>query len=221
MNRILALPLLALTFLSAPSSVDAGQTELQQDWQWDRGVPEDRRWHDGVLQVKTQPGRIWGGDGNRNLLVAKQPIGRGGEAVADIELLDATGKFEQCGLLVYVHDDLFVKLVVEHIDGEHYVVMAWEKSGRGQVIAKTKISEPRAQLRLRVSGDQVQGFWRLAEDEAWRAAASCEFSSQQPRKFALFSQDGEPDQRRWAVIRELSWHPQAGGPSEVAPSSAD
>ena len=105
----------------------------------------------------------WGGEGNRNLLVAKQQIGPGGEAVADIALAGATGKFEQCGLLIYVHDELFVKQVVEHIDGHHYVVMAWEKTGRGQVIAKTKINQSRAQLRLRVSGDRVEGFWRPAE----------------------------------------------------------
>lgn len=205
MNRAWILPVAFLFLSTAAHGQPAGPDELQQRWQWDRSVPEDRTWTDGALKIRTQPGRIWAGDGNRNLLIAKQPIGESGEAVADIELARAVGRWEQCGLLVYVDDDAFVKLVVEHIDGKHYVVMAWERPDGRRVIAKKEITDNRAQLRLRVAGDAVRGSWRLTGSDRWQPAAQHEFASERPRKFALFSQDGDPQQRRWAIIRRLSW----------------
>ncbi|MCZ6674609.1 MAG: hypothetical protein O7C75_16900, partial [Verrucomicrobia bacterium] len=151
--------------------------------------------------------RIWAGERSKNLLLAKNPTGERALTLADVELVDAIGKWEQCGLLVYLNDDSFVKLVVEHIDGPHFVVMAQEFDKKRIVLAKIEIPGNRAQLRLEVDGDTVRGYWRLVENKSWHAAASTPSLDIETQRFGLFSQDGPREEKRFALIRQLSWNP--------------
>ena len=179
-------------------------TALEEDWKWIRESSSEWSLEEGILKLRTQPDRIWAGEGSKNLLITKLPIGERAQAFADVELVDAIGKWEQCGLLVYQDDDHFVKLIVEHSDGPHFVVMAHELGGKRKVVTKTEIPVNRAQLRLEVEGDEVRGYWRLSESEPWQLASATPSPDLETRRFGLFSQDGPRDEERYALVRQLS-----------------
>lgn len=183
-----------------PSSSD-----LSRDWHWLRESPDEWSLEGEALKLRTQPDRIWAGEGAKNLLVANALCGGSASAAADVALVDAVGKFEQCGLLVYVDDDTFVKLVVEHIEGLHYVVMGQEIQKQRKVLAKIEIPDSRARLRFEIEGGQVRGFWRVDEDGGWKGAAVTQSPNAETQRFALFSQDGPRDVSGYAYVRSLSW----------------
>jgi hypothetical protein len=180
-------------------------TVLPEGWQWDRPVAGHAQLQGEAIKLTTEVGRIWAGEGSKNRIITRQPIGDQARLFAEIELLDAVGKWEQCGLLVYQHDDSFVKLVVEHIDASHYVVMAWEVADRRKVLAKLEIPGARAELSLEVKGTTIRGSWRSDSKQPWNLAAETDLPRAQKRYFAIFSQDADPDRRRHALVRGLRY----------------
>jgi hypothetical protein len=200
-----ALASVCLMFLFTANVAGLDQEQLNAHWEWIRESPSEWSLENGVLRFRTQPDRIWAGSGSRNLLVARKPFPEKAAAVADVELVEAINEFEQCGLLVYEHDDAFVKLILEHIDGLHYVVMAWEGKGEGKVIAKIEVPASRVELKYEVDGSQVTGFWRLPGKTDWNKAAECASPTSNPPRFALFTQDGPREEKRWALVRKLEW----------------
>ncbi len=187
-----------------PRVEETSVVELPAGWRWDRPVPAHAQRRGDAIQMRTEAGRIWAGEGSQNRIITKAPIGDVADASAEIELVDAVGKWEQCGLLVYQHDDSFVKLVVEHIDGEHFVVMAREIGKQREVLAKIEIPHAVALLRLRVNGTNVSGFWR-SDSQDWKSAAETELPREKSRHFAVFSQDGDADNPRHAMVRGLRY----------------
>jgi len=86
--------------------------------------------------------------------------------------------------------------------------MAIEAENSRQVLAKIEIDGARAQLSLRVSGSRVSGVWRYHSDQPWRLASETDLRREQARHFAIFSQDGDPANPRYALVRGLRYTPQ-------------
>jgi regulation of enolase protein 1 (concanavalin A-like superfamily) len=198
-----------LVFTAVFSTVFAFDAEvLTSEWKWVREDPKE--WclqDDGSLRLRTQPGGVWGGkDDAENVLVRKTPVG-GGPAImeATVTLEDPIRKWEQAGLLVYVDDKQFVKLIVEFIDGEYYVVMAREFEKKGKVVAKIVTGAKTARLRYEVEGDSVKGLFKTdLASKKWKEAAMTKLPAKLDRRFALFTQTGPPDEVRWATIRDVT-----------------
>jgi len=188
-----------------PKSPADALVDLPDGWRWDRAIANHARRDGDAIQLTTETGRIWAGKGSQNRIITKTPIGESAEAFADVELVEAAGKWEQCGLLVYQHDDSFVKLVVEHIDGKHYVVMAIEADSRRKVLAKIEIKNSRAELSFQVAGSRVRGVWRSDVSQTWQQAAETMMNREKKRYFAVFSQDADPKQPRHALLRGLRY----------------
>lgn len=221
MIRVVVLSALFLTWACCwpigsagePTTPDAANDQrsslapLPDGWRWDRPVALHAQRQGDAIRLRTETARIWAGEGNENRIITDQPLGDTAKAFAEIELVDAVGKWEQCGLLVYQHDDSFVKLVVEHIDGKHYVVMAIEAEDKRKVLAKIEIVNARAQLSLHLNGSQVSGYWRANSTQPWDAASETELRREKARRFAVFSQDGDPANPRFALVRGLRYTP--------------
>ena len=191
-----------------PAGVSALDEEaLREEWRWIREDAEEWKLADeGVLRIRTQPGRIWAEREEKaeNLLVRRAPVGTKGDIEITVKLVDPGNKYELAGLVLYVDDDRFVKFVVEYIDGETFVVMGREFAGeKRKVLAKTLIKGKGAQLRLEVEGDKVKGSWKPADEKAteWTPAAEAEIPAELTRSFAIFTQDGPADEVRWAEVR--------------------
>ena len=185
---------------------------LQGGWQWVREDKDQWRIRDNALEVHSQPGRIWGGNDAKNLLLARHPTAP--EMAARVSVAHKPKeKWEQAGLLWYLDDDNFVKLISEQIDGKMYVVTACELAGRGKVVGKIVVPSANLQLRLKVQSHRVTGQWRLDDDDDWSDEGTCDFkvpaSAEGKPRFGLFTQNGPKDQVRWVrfdsfVIAEVT-----------------
>ena len=176
---------------------------LQPGWQWVREDAAEWRIRDDHLEVRSQPGRIWSGNDAKNLLLRSPPEGE--ELAATVSVAhEPAGQWEQAGLLWYVDDDRFVKLISEHIDGEMYVVTACEQQNRGTVVGKVKVPSANIQLRLLVQGRRVTGQWRLEPGDAWSDAGTVEFTVPDRPRFGLFTQCGSADEVRWVRFDDFA-----------------
>jgi acetyl esterase/lipase/regulation of enolase protein 1 (concanavalin A-like superfamily) len=176
---------------------------LQDGWQWVREDKSEWRISDNQLEVRSQPGRIWGGNDAKNVLL-RRPL-KPPHLAASVSVAHKPGeKWEQAGLLWYVDDDNFVKLISEHIDGKMYAVTAREQGGKGSVVGKIEVPSANLQLRLRVQAGRVTGQWRLKSDDTWSDAGTCEFGVQGDPRFGLFTQNGPPNETRWVRFDDFS-----------------
>jgi regulation of enolase protein 1 (concanavalin A-like superfamily) len=175
---------------------------LPTAWQWIREDANEWRIQDGKLVVRSQPGRIWGGNDGKNVLLVA-PV-QGGSVDARISVAHQPKElYEQAGLLWYVDDDNFVKLISEHIEGKMYVVVAREERGKGKVIGKIEVPTSDLQLRLKVEGQTVSGQWRVKDQDDWRNAGTCSFEVDGQRRFGIFTQNGPADVTRWVSFDEF------------------
>jgi regulation of enolase protein 1 (concanavalin A-like superfamily) len=175
-------------------------------FRWDKPVPEDVVRDKAGLILRNQAGRIWAGEGNRNRLLTIEPVAPGAAVTIDLELQNASHKYEQAGLVLHRNDDTFVKFVVEHIDGVHYVVMGREIDGKRKVLAKIAIEGARADLRLQMRDGQAIAQWRpgdAADSAPWRDAGATIYPGEKRWRFGVFSQDANPDRPGSALIRKI------------------
>lgn len=195
-----------LLILSVVMSASAGDTNvlfaddfdgrLADGWQWVREDAKEWRLRDKQLEVRSQPGRIWGGNDAKNVLLA--PWLKATEMAASVSVAHKPAeKYEQAGPLWYIDDDNFVKLISEHIDGKMYVVIAREQQGKGTVVGKIEVPRADFQLRLVVKSDHVVGQWRLESSDRWSEAGDCEFVAKGRPRFGLFTQNGPASEFRW------------------------
>ncbi|MBC8876498.1 MAG: DUF1349 domain-containing protein [Planctomycetes bacterium] len=196
-----ALVLSSLLLLGAGASgdelfEDSFDKEVKPAWKWIRPDADEWRIVDGQLQVRSQFGRIWGGNDAKNVLVVRPSKTDKVEARVNVAH-EPKEKWEQAGLLWYVDDDNFVKFISEQIDGKMYAVICREQGGRGRVCGKVVAPSGNMQLRLIVRGKNVTGQWRIKETDPWSDSGSCEFDVPGDRYFGLFTQNGPKDQVRW------------------------
>jgi len=199
MIHALVLSSLLLTEAGAGGDVLFEETfdgELQSAWKWIRPDADEWRLRDNELQVRSQFGRIWGGNDAKNVLVIRPAKTDNVEARVRVAHAPKE-KWEQAGLLWYVDDDNFVKVISEQIDEKMYAVICREQGGRGQVFGKVEAPSADMQLGLVVQGNRVTGKWRLKETDPWSDAGSCQFDAPGDRYFGLFTQNGPQDQLRW------------------------
>ena len=182
----------------------SGET-LKPGWSWVREEPSEWRLRDGALELRAQPGKIWSGNDAKNVMLWAPPAE--GNFVAEVSVTQkADQKWEQVGLLWYAHDDQFVKLISEFIDGENFVVMARESrdtNEKNQVFAKIPIPAPDVRLRLEVRGDEVKSLYQLPGSTEWKEAATCALKGRDKARFGLFTQNGPAEQVHWARLKNF------------------
>lgn len=197
-NRIIATPNTQRT--------EAKLVNPPQGFRWDKPVVGHATRDKAGLHLRNQAGRIWAGKGNRNRLLTKETVVNGDAVTVDLELRNALHKYEQAGLVLHQNDDAFVKFVVEHINGVHYVVMGRELEGKRKVLAKIEIMGSRADLRLRLKDGQVLAQWRpggAADSAPWRDASTSAYPGEGVWHFGVFSQDANPDRPGSALVRKI------------------
>lgn len=200
-----SLILSALFLLAADTDVlleDNFDRKLQAGYQWVREDKSEWRIEDGKLVVRSQPGGVWGHNNAKNVLLCKAlPV----QDMAARVLVshEPKEKYEQAGLLWYIDDDNFVKLISEQIEGKMYIVLAREVKGRGKVISKIEVPAANLELRLKVESDGVTGQWRLKDGDDWSNCDKFVFDAKGQPRFALFTQSGSEEIVRWVRFDRL------------------
>lgn len=184
---------------------DDFRSSLAEGWRWVREDPEGWRVKGGALEIRAQPGNMWGEANNaRNVLVRAAPdTSEGAVEVSVVVENRPTEQFEQANLVWYYDDSHMVKLGQELVDGQLSIVMGREESDRAQTLAVIPNEAYRVHLRFRVRGDRIRGQFRSAGDAEWRDAGSCDLPVNGAPKVSLQTYQGPDREERWVRFTEF------------------
>lgn len=186
---------------------DTFKEKLADGWTWLREDPDAWRVGDAGLEVRVQPGNMWGpANDAKNVLLrpapdpAKSPV----EVTASVEN-KATGQWEQVDLVWYYDDGHMVKLGLEMVDQRLCVVMGREQDDKTQTVAIIPIDSTRVELRLAVGGTRIKGRFKLPDGD-WRDAGECEVSAAEGKspQVSLQFYMGPPNVEHWARVSEVT-----------------
>ena len=133
--------------------------KLADGWTWVREDPKAWRVTDAGLEIRIQPGNMWGGANNaKNVLVRPVPD----PATQPLEISvtvsnQPTEQYEQVDLVWYYDDSHQVKIGLEQVDKEFCLVMGREEKDRTQTIAKPRVEALNLDVRIHVAGDKQKG----------------------------------------------------------------
>jgi regulation of enolase protein 1 (concanavalin A-like superfamily) len=208
-----AVRLLSLLVLSAFGSASAAEVvftdefkgKLGDGWTWVREDPKGWRVSAQGLEVRLQPGNMWGGGNNaRNVLVRPAPEPAQGEVEVSVTVENRpTEQYEQVDLVWYYDDSHMVKLGQELVDGKLSIVMGREEADRTRTIAILPLDTFSVRVRFVVSGHRLRGSYRPAGTEAWREAGECDLPVHGPPKVSLQFYQGPANVERWAKVNEF------------------
>jgi len=173
--------------------------KLADGWTWVREDPKAWRVTEEGLEVRLQPGNMWGGANNaKNVLVrpvpdpAKQPL-----EVSVTVSNKPTEQYEQVDLVWYYDDSHQIKIGQEQVDGFLCLVMGREEKDQTRTIAKPRIDALKLEVRFLVSGDKLKGQYRPAGEKEWKDAGGCTLPVKGEPKVSLQVYQGPANAERW------------------------
>jgi regulation of enolase protein 1 (concanavalin A-like superfamily) len=185
---------------------DRFQKQLKDGWSW---VREDRaawRLAEKGLEVKTQPGNMWGGSNDAKNLLKREAPAAGDKAIeVEVTVTNApTGQYEQAGITWYHDDSNMVKLVKEQVDGKVHVVMGREEGDKTRTIALVPQPGTTFQLRFSVKDGKITGSYKVDGKGDWKEAGTCELPAAKGKpQICLQTYNGPADAAHWARFSEL------------------
>lgn len=200
--------LLAWSALAEEIPLGKGATNINPNWKWLREDRAGWRLTNGVLEVRLQPGNMWGPANNaKNVLLI--PLERAGDVTitATIEH-QPTEQYEQADLVWYYADSHMVKLGPELVDGQFSVVMGREEGDRARTISINPIPAGAVEVKFIVTGNEITGLYRQ-NTNSWKSAGSCSMPALpgiDPRLSLQFYQ-GPANAEHWARVKRLSISP--------------
>ncbi len=179
--------------------------KLGEGWTWVREDPAAWRATDKGLEIRLQPGNMWGASNNaKNVLVrpvpdpAKQPI----EIYVTVSN-QPTEQYEQVDLVWYYDDSHQVKIGQELVDKNLSLVMGREEKDRIRTLKVLKIKAESVQVRFLVSGENIKGQYRPAGEEAWNDVGECTLPAKGEPKISLQAYQGPAKAERWGRFNDF------------------
>lgn len=115
-----------------------------------------------TIKVATDCGWMWGsGNASKNLLLAP---GKSTEVSVEITVeINPKHNGEQAGIVLFINEDNYIKLVREMVDDQHVIVLAKEINGAANVELLEPFESPSATLKLMRSNNNLSAFWKAAD----------------------------------------------------------
>jgi len=184
---------------------DHFQSKLQDGWSWVREDAKAWRTTRQGLEVRIQPGNMWGGANDaKNVLVRSLPDSHGSELEIAVTVTNRpTEQYEQVDLVWYYDDSHMVKLGQELVDGKLSIVMGREEADKTKTISITPLDVFLVELRLSARGDRIRGFFRTTEMQAWQPVGECQLPARGFAKASLQFYNGSADLEHWARVTDF------------------
>lgn len=204
-----------LAALGAAVAVMAGATEhvlfsddfngkLGDGWRWVRENPGAWRATASGLEIKIEPGNMWGGKNDaKNVLVRDLPKIENGALSAEVVVANKpSNQYEQVNLVWYYDDSNMVKIGLELVDGEVCMVMGREENDETRTIAKPPVGNDIDTLHLRLTarGATLKGEYRRSEVDDWKDAGECDLPIKGDAKISLQAYQGPSDAEHWTKL---------------------
>ena len=200
----------AMTTASMASEIlfeDNFKGKLGEGWSWVREHREAWRVSERGLEVRIEPGNLWGNANNaKNVLVrpAPEPAQGGIEITVAVENRP-TAQYEQVDLAWYYDDGHMVKLGQELVDGKLCVVMGREENDRTRTIKIVALDAFKVELRFLAKGNSVRGQFRPTGSEQWQDVGECDLPAPEngKPKISLQFYQGPTEAEHWARVTEF------------------
>lgn len=179
---------------------DAFAAGLKEGWSIDREERTNWRTGPGGLEVRVQPGNMWGGANNaKNVFVRNIPAPT---PTAPVEISvtfsnQPTAQWEQANLVWYYDAGHMVKLGQELVTGRLSIVMGREEADRTRTVAIVPLDAHEVELRLQAVGNRVRGEFRTAPWREWREIGECDLPVKGDPKASLHFYNGPAREEHW------------------------
>ena len=114
-----------------------------------------------------------------------------------------TEQWEQVDLVAYYDDSHMVKIGEELVDGKLSIVMGREEKDRARTIAIIPLEKNRVELKMRIAGRNVTGFFKPDGSTGWKKAGECDLPGSGVPKIALQCYQGSDQKEHWAKIQRF------------------
>ncbi len=181
--------------------------KLGEGWSWVREHPGAWRFGARGLEVRVEPGNMWGPQNNaRNVLVRPAPDATDGEVAVSAEIENQpTNQYEQVDLVWYYDDSDMVKLGLELVDGKLSVVMGREEKDQCRTIAIIPVQSTRIHVRLFAGENRIRGQFRLPDEKDWHNVGACTLPAPNgsAARLSLQFYQGPAQAEHWARVAEF------------------
>jgi len=211
MNKCLHLAaILCLARAACSSEIlfeDQFKNHLGKNWSWKREHPQAWRTTDQGLEVRIEPGNMWGPQNDaKNLLVHPVPTDGWEELEISVRVENKpTHQYEQVDLVWYYDDSHMVKLGQELVDGKLSVVMGREENDKTRTVSITPLDSTSVSLRIVAKQNRIRGQFSTPQSSEWREVGDCDMpvpSGVQPQICLQFYQ-GPPKEEHWAKATDF------------------
>lgn len=173
--------------------------KLAEGWSFER---EDRaNWRVGPpgLEVRVQPGNMWGGANNaKNVFVRSIPAPTDAPVEISVTLSNQpTAQWEQANLVWFYDDSNMVKLGQELVTGRLSIVMGREEADRARTVAIVPLDAHTVELRLQAVNNRLRGQFRTPPWRDWRDVGECDLPVKGEPKASLHFYNGPPNEEHW------------------------
>lgn len=179
---------------------------LAAGWSWVREDKSGWRVTERGLEIRVQPGNMWGPANNAsNVLV--RPLPNPTNAAIEIAITienHPTEQYEQADLVWYYDDSHMVKLGQELVDGKLSIVMGREEKDKTRTMCIIPIQSAVVQVRFIVKENSIRGEYRLGDEKGWKLAGECDLPVNGSPKASLQVYQGPKSVERWARFSEFS-----------------
>jgi hypothetical protein len=178
--------------------------KLGHGWSWVREHREAWRVTPSGLEVRLEPGNMWGPQNNAsNLLVRLAPAPGTNELQISVNVENhPSNQYEQVDLVWYYDDGNMVKLGQELVDGQLSVVMGREEKDKTRTVSITPLDSNSVQLRILVKAGRIRGQFRTDEAKDWRYVGQCDLPAPEngTAHISLQFYQGLAEVEHWARI---------------------
>jgi len=178
--------------------------KLADGWSWIRENPKGWRVSEEGLEVRLEPGNMWGPPNNaKNVLVRPLPDPLPPSIEISVTVSNSpTEQYEQVDLVWYYDDSHMVKIGQEFVDGKLSIVMGREQKDRTRTLAIIPLNSLTVSVRYIVTGTNLVGQYALPGEKTWRDAGRCDLPALESvmPKISLQFYQGPKDKERWARV---------------------
>ncbi len=175
--------------------------KLAKGWTWMWESPEAWRVGDGVLHVRALPGTLWGEQNNAHNILIRQETQVVAGLTSEVSVTNAPMlQGEQAGLIWFIDEAHYVKLVKENLEGTEWIVLAREEDDKGVLVSKLAIDANSARLRLSYADGKLTGERMAANEDTWQTVGECAALSGTSVRLGVFAHGGPEEEEHWAEL---------------------
>ena len=185
---------------------DEFKGSLDGGWSWVREHRQAWRVMDRGLEVRIEPGNMWGPSNDaKNVLVRPAPD-RFQEIEVSVTVENRpTEQYEQVDLVWYYDDSHMVKIGLELVDEKLSIVMGREQADRTRTIKIVPTDSFSVRLGFRVKGNRIRGRFLPTDSKDWQEVGECDLPALEgvKPKISLQFYQGPANAERWARVTEF------------------